>query len=87
MEFGAFILVTALISIVIVALAVLLDIDDFRTFTIGEYILAFLTCWVPFFNLVWIFFGGGMVILELFSRILFERKWFKDIMGKRPFMD
>lgn len=85
MTLGTFILVTGLIAVFIVALSIILDIDDFRTFTVGEYILMFITCWIPIFNMIWIFFGGLTVIVEIFSRVLFDRDWFKKVMTKRPF--
>jgi hypothetical protein len=86
MTFGSFFVISALIAIVCVVLLVLLDVDDFRTFTIGEYILLCISCFVPFFNWIWIFFGGGMVVFELFSRLIFERKWFKNIVNRKPFV-
>ena len=85
MTLGTFILVTGLIAVFIAALLIILDIDDFRTFTVGEYILMFIICWIPIFNMIWIFFGGLTVIVEIFSRILFDRDWFKKVMTKRPF--
>ena len=85
MTIGTFILFTGLIAVFIIALAIILDIDDFRSFTVGEYILMFLTCWIPIFNLVWIFFGGAEVLFVIFSKLLFDRQWFRDFMTKKPF--
>lgn len=86
MTFGSFILLTGIISVICMALGILFDIDDFRNYTIGEYILIFAACWIPFFNIIIIFFVGSMVIVCIFSKLLFERKWFIKFINKKPFL-
>jgi hypothetical protein len=85
MTYGTLFIGSALISIVILGLMILLDISDFRHQTVGEYILMFLTCCVPIFNFMWIFFGGASVLFVIFSKLLFDRKWFIDFVNKKPF--
>ena len=49
MSFGSFILLTGIIAVICIALGILFDIDYLRSYTIGEYILVFISCWIPFF--------------------------------------
>lgn len=86
MSFGSFILLTGIIAVICVALGILFDIDDLRTYTIGEYILIFAACWIPFFNILIIFFVASMVIACIFSKLIFGRKWFINFINKKPFL-
>lgn len=86
MSFGSFILLTGIIAVICIALGILFDIDYLRSYTIGEYILVFISCWIPFFNLAIIFFEGSMVIACIFSKLIFGRKWFINFINKKPFL-
>lgn len=80
MTFGNFILLTGIIAVICMVLGILFDIDDLRTYTIGEYILIFAACWIPFFNIIIIFFVGSRVIL------MFDGKWLIKFINKKPFL-
>lgn len=86
MSFGSFILLTGIIAVICIALGILFDIDYLRSYTIGEYILVFISCWIPFLNLAIIFLEGSMVIACVFSKLIFGRKWFINFINKKPFL-
>lgn len=86
MSFGSFILLTGIIAVICIALGILFDIDYLRSYTIGEYILVFISSWIPFLNLAIIFLEGSMVIACVFSKLIFGRKWFINFINKKPFL-
>ena len=78
-----FVIVSALIAIICVILAIVLDIGDIRDHTVAEFIGIFLCCCIPLFNVCVILIVGGMVLMDAIQRIL-ENKHFA-FLNKKPF--
>ena len=77
------IIVSALIAIVCVILAIVLDIDDIRDHTIAEFIGIFLCCCIPVFSFFVILIVGSMILTDVTQRIL-ENEHFV-FLNKKPF--